>query len=111
MASVEVLETHIMHETQHEFYKPDIFGFQSKNMNKEIELQMSMRAYLVLIEEYPMSAEFIQPIPDTGRYHFKANVQSYKGAGRFVMGFLEDVQVLGSKGFLQYVQHIMQKNT
>ena len=111
MASVEVLETPMMHQTQHEFYKPDIFGFQSKNMNKEIELEMSMRAYLVLIEEYPMSAEFIQPIPDTGRYHFKANVQSYKGAGRFVMGFLEDVQVLGSKGFLQYVQRIMQKNT
>jgi hypothetical protein len=45
------------------------------------------------------------------RYHFKAIVQSYKGEGRFVMGFLEDVQVLGSKGFLQYEQCIMQKNT
>jgi proteasome accessory factor C len=111
MASVQVLETPMMHQTQQEFYKPDIFGFQSKKMNKEIELEMSMRAYLVLIEEYPMSAEFIQPIPDIGRYHFKANVQSFKGAGRFVIGFLEDVQVLGSKGFLQYVQPVIKKNT
>jgi hypothetical protein len=99
------------HEAQHEFHKPDIFGFQSKSVNKEVELQMSMRAYLLLKEEYPMSAAFIQSIPDTGKYYFKANVQSFKAPGRFVMGFLEEIQVIGSKEFVQYIQRTVQKNT
>lgn len=110
MTSVEVLETPMEHEAQHEFYKPDIFGFQGKSMSKEIELQMSMRAYLVFKEEYPMSAAFIKQIPDTGKYSFKANVQSYKAPGRFVLGFLEEVKVVGSKEFIRYIQRVMQKN-
>ena len=111
ITSVEVLETQMKHEAQHEFFKPDIFGFQGKSMNKEIELQMSMRAHLLLKEEYPMSAAFIKQIPDTGKYYFKANVQSFKAPGRFVMGFLEEVQVVGSKEFARYIQRVVQKNT
>lgn len=111
MTSVEVLEKLMKYEDQHEFYKPDIFGFQGKSMNKEIELEMSMRAYLLLKEEYPMSAAFIKPIPDTGKYYFKANVQSFQAPGRFVMGFLEEVQVLGSKEFIRFIQKVVKKNT
>jgi predicted DNA-binding transcriptional regulator YafY len=110
MTSVEVLEKPMKYEDQHEFYKPDIFGFQGKSMNKEIELEMSMRAYLLLKEEYPMSAAFIKPIPDTGKYYFKANVQSFQAPGRFVMGFLEEVQVLGSKEFIRFIQKVVKKN-
>ena len=104
MGSVEVLDTPMKYEPQHEFYKPDIFGFQGKSMNKEIILQMTMRAYLVLKEEYPMSAAFIKPIPDTGKYYFKANVQSFQAPGRFVLGFLEEVDVVGSKEFIRFIQ-------
>ncbi len=111
MDSVEVLEIPMKYEDQHEFYKPDIFGFQGKTMNKEIELQLTMRAYLLLKEEYPMSSAFINSIDDTGKYYFKAKVQSYKAPGRFVKGFLEEVQVLGSKEFVRYIQRVVQKNT
>jgi proteasome accessory factor C len=109
MTTVEVLETPMMHEAKHEFYKPDIFGFQGKSMNKEIELQLSMRAYLLLKEEYPMSAAFIKPIPESGKYYFKAKVQSFKAPGRFVMGFFEEIKVVGSKEFLRYIQRLKQK--
>jgi predicted DNA-binding transcriptional regulator YafY len=111
IGSIEVLETPMKHEALHEFYKPDIFGFQGKSMNKEIELQLSMRAYLLLKEEFPMSTAFIKLIPDTGKYYFKANVQSFKAPGRFVMGFLEEVQVIGSKEFKGYIQRVISKNT
>ena len=111
MTGVEVQDTPMKHEAQHEFYKPDIFGFQGKSMNKEIELQMTMRAYLVLKEEYPMSAAFIKPIPDTGKYYFKANVQSFQAPGRFVLGFLEEVDVVGSKEFIRFIQKVVKKNT
>lgn len=111
MTGVEVLDTPMNHETQHEFYKPDIFGFQGKSMNKEIELEISMRAYLLLKEEFPMSAAFIRSIPETGKYYFKANVQSFQAPGRFVLGFLEEVQVLGSKEFIRFIQKVVKKNT
>jgi predicted DNA-binding transcriptional regulator YafY len=111
MTGVEVLETPMKHETQHEFYKPDIFGFQGKSMSKEIELEMSMRAYLLLKEEFPMSTAFIKHIPDMDKYYFKANVQSFQAPGRFVMGFLEEVQVLGSKEFIRFIQKVVKKNT
>lgn len=110
MGSVEVLETPMKYEPQHEFYKPDIFGFQGKSMNKEIEIQMSMRASLVLKEEYPMSIPYIKHIPDTDRYYFIAKVQSFQAPGRFVLGFLEDVKVVGSKDFIRYINRIVKKN-
>jgi predicted DNA-binding transcriptional regulator YafY len=109
MTSVEVLDTSMQYEAQHEFYKPDIFGFQGKSMNKEIELEISMRAYLVLKEEYPMSAAFVKPLPDSGKYYFKAQVQSFLAPGRFVLGFLEEVNVIGSKEFVRYVQKMRRK--
>lgn len=110
MGSVEVLDTPMKYEPQHEFYKPDIFGFQGKSMNKEIEIQMSMRASLVLKEEYPMSIPYIKHIPDTDRYYFIAKVQSFQAPGRFVLGFLEDVKVVGSKDFIRYINRIVKKN-
>lgn len=110
MTSVEVSETPMKYESQHEFFKPDIFGFQGKSMNKEIELEISMRAYLLLKEEFPMSAAFIKPIPETGKYAFKANVQSFLAPGRFVLGFLEDVSVLGSTEFIHYIESVVKKN-
>jgi hypothetical protein len=58
-----------------------------------------------------MSAAFIKPILDTGKYYFKAKVQSYKAPGRFVMGFLEEVNVVGSKEFVRYIQRVVLKNT
>jgi hypothetical protein len=39
MAEVEVLDSKMKYEKHHEFYKPDIFGFQGKSLNKEIEIQ------------------------------------------------------------------------
>ena len=71
---------------------------------------MTMRAYILLKEEYPMSAAFIKPLPDSGKYYFKAQVQSFLAPGRFVMGFSEEVEVLGSKEFIRFIQKGIKKN-
>jgi proteasome accessory factor C len=109
MAEVEVLDSKMKYEKYHEFYKPDIFGFQGKSLNKEIEIQMSMRATLLLKEEYPMSIPYIKHIPDTDRYNFMAKVQSFQAPSRFVLGFMEDVKVVGSKDFMRYIYRIIKK--
>jgi predicted DNA-binding transcriptional regulator YafY len=111
MDSVELLDTPMVYQVHHEFYKPDIFGFQGECMDKEIEMYLSMRAYLLLKEEYPMSAGFITFIPDSDQYHFKAQVQNFKAPGRFAMGFLEEVDVVGSTEFIKYLQGLVQQHS
>lgn len=111
MAEVEVLASKMKFESLHEFYKPDIFGFQGKSLNKEIEMQMSLRASLVLKEEYPMSIPYIKHHPETDRYDFTAKVQSFLAPGRFVLGLPEDVKVTGSKEFIRHIQRTLKKNT
>ncbi len=109
MTGVEVLENPIQFKTYHEFYHPDIFGFQGKSMNKVIEMKLSMRAYLLLIEEYPMSKVFIKPILDSDKFHFKATVQNFKAPGRFVMGFKDEIKILGSNEFIYFIQKLEMK--
>jgi hypothetical protein len=38
-------------------------------------------------------------------------VQSFKAPGRFVLGFLEEVKVLGSKEFIRFIQKVLKKNS
>jgi hypothetical protein len=38
-------------------------------------------------------------------------VQSFKAPGRFVMGFLEEIQVIGSVDFIKYMDKLVHKNT
>lgn len=103
ISEVIILDTPMSHIPMHEFYKPDIFGFQGREMDKEIEFELSLRASLLLKEEYPMSRPFIKPVTHTNRYHFKANVQSFAGAARFVRGFADEITVLGSEEFIQFL--------
>jgi predicted DNA-binding transcriptional regulator YafY len=107
IGSVEVLETPMKYEPQHEFYRPDIFGFQGKAMNKEIEIEMNLRACLVLKEEFPMSIPFILESSRKDRYLLKAKVQSYLAPGRFVLGLPKDTKVIGSAAFLRYITKLI----
>ena len=109
MGSVEVLDKPMKYENLHEFYKPDVFGFQGKTMDKEIELELNLRAYLVLKEEFPMSILYIEQIQSSERYRLKVQVQSFLAPGRFVLGFREDIEVIGSPPFLKYLQSKMKK--
>lgn len=109
MTGVEVLETPIQFKSQHEFFEPDVFGFQGKSMNKVIEMELSMRAFLLLKEEFSKSIVFIKPIPDSDKFYFKTNVQSFKAPGRFVMGFKDDIKVIGSKEFIYFIQKLDMK--
>jgi proteasome accessory factor C len=104
MSAVEVLEKKMRYETEHRFHAPDCFGFQGKSMNKEIEIEMSMRAYLVLKDEFPMATAFTKPVDGKKKYRLKARVQSFKAPGRFVLGFHDEIDVLGSSQFARYVK-------
>jgi proteasome accessory factor C len=110
MGEVQVLDSPMKYESLHEYYRPDIFGFQGKTLSKEIHIQMGIRACQVLKEEYPMSIPYIKNT-DNKQYVFKAKVQSFFAPGRFVLGFPDDVNVVGSKEFIRYISRMVKKNT
>ena len=103
ISDVVVMESPMEFESQHEYFKPDIFGFQGREMNQEVVFEMSLRASLLLKEEYPMSRPFITALPSGNRYLFKAKIQSFIGAARFVRGFADDVTVLGPEEFITFL--------
>jgi hypothetical protein len=101
MGNVVLLEKKFAHEAKHEFRPPDAFGFQGDQSNRVIELSMNLRAYLILKEEYPMCTA---RIVKKDKYHLKIKVQGFMAHARFVKGMKEDVKVLGSKAFIEYLK-------
>jgi predicted DNA-binding transcriptional regulator YafY len=106
VGSIEILPQSIKHQSQHEFFKPDIFGFQGKTLDKEIEMVLSPRAYLILKDDYPMSLPFIEKLNDKKQFILKAPVQSFKAPMRFVKGLESEIHVVGSKQFINYLKKV-----
>jgi proteasome accessory factor C len=109
ISAVEVLPNAMEHEEKHAYFKPDVFGFQGQHEPLQVEWTMTLRARLLLQEEYPMSRALVVPADEPGRYRFSATVYSYKGPGRFVLGFLDDVDVTGSDGFRKYLRGVVRR--
>jgi proteasome accessory factor C len=102
----EIVETKtgFQFESQHQKNQSDIFGFNG-DANEWISLSLGMRAYLLLREEYPLSVPFIEKRDKD--YYFHAPVAGFVGAGRFVLGLMDDLKVIGPESFKQYLQKIM----
>lgn len=105
ISEVRLLDSDMFFEDKHEFFKPDIFGFQGKEMDKEVEFEMSLRASLLLKEEYPMARAYIKALPGGKRFIFKAKVQAYEGPARFVKGFNTEIEINGGKDFISFINN------
>jgi proteasome accessory factor C len=104
ISEVHLLDSDMQFEADHEFFKPDVFGFQGTEMDKEVEFEMSLRASLLLKEEYPMARAYIKALPGGKRFVFKAKVQAYEGPARFVKGFGDEVKIYGSEDFKSFLK-------
>ena len=109
ISKVVIMDTPTMYNEKHEFFSPDIFGFQGRDLDKEIELSMTLKAAVLLQEEYPMSKPFLKSEKNSARYHFKAPVQSFVGPTRFVLGLFDDVDVIGSDHFKWHLDNVFVK--
>jgi len=109
MGEVQVLDTPFVFAAKHQFNEPDIFGYQHHNFSGEVEWEMSMRAYLLMREEYPLSISGITPLENSKTYNFKAQVHSFEAPGRFVNGWDSEIKVIGSKEFLRFLKRFKPK--
>ncbi len=100
--SVELIDLRWSHRDKHRAFHTDIFHFSGEEVFP-IALRLGQLSYSVLIEEHPYAEPYITAEPE-GTYLLETDVCDYKGASRFVLGLYEDIEVLGSEDFRNYLQ-------
>ena len=85
----------------HEKIVADLFRFSGKN-EKPVKLKMSMVAATLLIEEFPLSEQYITQLSES-EFILNCNVYDYQGVGRFVLGLCNEVEVIESPEFLCFL--------
>jgi predicted DNA-binding transcriptional regulator YafY len=58
-----------------------------------VKLRLSLRAYNLIVEEYPLSEKYLAPLPEN-HWLFEAPVNSFEGVGRFALGLCEEVEII-----------------
>lgn len=101
MDDIEELETPWKAEPEHVEDYIDIFRIGGKE-KLAIKFYLNLRAYRLLIEEYPLSQQFIKRFNDK-MYLFDGWVTNYEGVGRFVLGLMRDIVVLEPKQFKDFL--------
>jgi len=96
-------------EELHQKTTTDIFGMTG-GKSTWITLNLRMRSYLLLREEHPLSLPYIEKVED-GLYKFHGPVRNLDGIGRFVMGLIDEVEIVGPEEFKTYVKNKFSKTT
>lgn len=102
IGSVEMLDSEWQHEAEHRCGYIDIF----RNMGFEqmrVQLRLGVMAHNLLIEEYPLSERDLTQLDDT-HWLLDTQVCNYAGVGRFVMGLIEDIEIVDSPDFVAYLR-------
>jgi predicted DNA-binding transcriptional regulator YafY len=99
---VEPASSGWQHEPEHKAGAMDIFRISSHETHP-VKLRMGLLSASLLTEEYPLAEKFLTKISDN-EYLLETDVCSYDGIGRFVMGLLHDVEILGDRTFVSYIR-------
>jgi predicted DNA-binding transcriptional regulator YafY len=105
----EVVLLNEQHEFQnlHQLDQMDAFGFSKLNGEVfQVELILSLKAYILLKEEYPKTEKYIKKDKGLDTYILKIEVNNPKPITRFILGLKEDVEVTGSNSFLKHLSEI-----
>jgi proteasome accessory factor C len=106
ITEVEILQKQNEFENQHQLDSPDAFGFTALNgLPFEIDIRLNLRAYVLLKQEYPMVVPFVKQEPKTSDYRLKISINNPKPVVRFVLGLLDDVEIIGSTEFKDYLKN------
>lgn len=101
IGSVEMLNEEWEYADSHKEGYIDIFRMTGFEQHR-VCLELGMLARNLLVEEYPLSERDIRQIDD-GHWILDTMVCNYKGIGRFVMGLMEDIKIVDSPEFRDYI--------
>ena len=102
ITAVEVLDREWEHADKHHEGYIDIFrmtGFEQYG----VKLKLGMLAHNLLVEEYPLAERDITQL-DEASWLLDTKVCNYRGVGRFVMGLMDDIEIVDSPEFSAYLK-------
>jgi predicted DNA-binding transcriptional regulator YafY len=99
---VQLLESFYNYKPKHKKGIIDIFRMQSFEPSAII-LELSLVAYNLIIEEYPLSEKYISKVTDN-LYRLECEVGNLMGVGRFVLGLPGEIKIIKSEALKLYVQ-------
>lgn len=103
MEWVEILDVPWAFEDKHKRLYTDIFMF-SGEQRFTVALRLGQLSHSLMLEEYPQSEQCMSVCND-GRWLFTSDVVSFLGIGRFVMGLLDDIEIIGCDEFRAYIEN------
>ena len=107
IGALEILPEPWQHEAEHKAGYIDIFRIHS-NRKLPVKLKMGLRATSLLAEEFPLAAPQLKKLPDN-QWLLDTEVCSYEGVGRFVLGLPEEIEIIGSPEFVEYLTGQVEK--
>lgn len=111
MTGIEPLSTPIIQQIPNEVPIVDMFGFAGE-MKYDISLLLTKRSATILKEEFILAENHVSESNDiTFPYFFKGKVCGYEGVGRFVLGMITEIKVLGDDGFKLYLKRKLSEMT
>jgi proteasome accessory factor C len=87
-------------ESLHKKNQSDIFGFNG-DADTLITLQLSLRAYLLMREEFPLAVPYLKQ--EEKHYQFHGPVTGFEGVARFVLGLMDEIKVEGPESFKEFL--------
>ena len=104
IAEVVLLDEPQEFQKQHQLEELDAFGFSKRNGKQfQVQLSLTLRAYILLIEEHPKVEKHIRKNKNSNDYVLKIGVNNPKPITRFILGLKEEIVVIGSKTFLKHL--------
>jgi predicted DNA-binding transcriptional regulator YafY len=100
ISSVIILSKSQRNTSSHAQAKSDIFGIDGTS-ETWIKLRLNLRSYLLLREEFPKSIPYLKKEEE---YLFNGPVRSFNGIGRFVLGLMDSVEIVGPPKFKNYIK-------
>ena len=92
-------------EDKHHLQPADAFRIHG-NKSMHIRLKLSQRAKNLLLEEYPLAEKSVHK--EKGEWVFDGFIHALPGAGRFVTGLAQEVEILEGDELKEYVRSYMQ---
>ena len=102
IGDVEILDTEWQHEAEHKCGHIDIFrntGFEQMR----VQMRLGVMAHNLLIEEYPLSERDLTQEDET-HWLLDTLVCNYAGIGRFVIGLADDIEIIDSPDFIEFLR-------
>ncbi|MDD3010380.1 MAG: WYL domain-containing protein [Bacteroidales bacterium] len=107
MRDVQNLHKPAQYEAYHKELRTDPFRI-SGTAGKKIRFTMSLLAYNLLMEEYPLAAEFTTENAP-GVWAFEGEVFLYEGVGRFILSLPGEITLLADNGLKAYIKAMIKK--